>query len=211
MAGLQGVGKTTRVREAGVGAAQAREDGAARRHGRVYRPAAIDQLKTLGTQIDVPVFDMGVDGNPPEVAALGVKKAKEEDVDVVIVDTAGRLNIDEKLMGELKATKASTRADETLLVVDAMTGQEAATPTASALTAAEITGAILTKMDGDTRGGAALSVREVSGKPIKFTGVGEKMDARTLLPGTDDEPHSRMGDIASLVEKGAGGGGRGGG
>ena len=201
MAGLQGVGKTTACGKLAL---------ALRKQGKtvllvatdVYRPAAIDQLKTLGTQIDVPVFDMGVDGNPPEVAALGVKKAKEEDVDVVIVDTAGRLNIDEKLMGELKATKASTRADETLLVVDAMTGQEAATLTASFNEAVEITGAILTKMDGDTRGGAALSVREVSGKPIKFTGVGEKMDA--LEPFYPERMTSRilgMGDIVSLVEK----------
>jgi signal recognition particle subunit SRP54 len=201
MAGLQGVGKTTACGKLAL---------ALRKQGKsvlmvatdVYRPAAIDQLKTLGTQIGVPVFDMGVDGNPPEIAARGVRKAKDEDIDVVIVDTAGRLNIDEKLMGELKATKMATNADETLLVVDAMTGQEAATLTASFNDAVEITGAILTKMDGDTRGGAALSVREVSGKPIKFTGVGEKMDA--LEPFYPERMTSRilgMGDIVSLVEK----------
>lgn len=201
MAGLQGVGKTTACGKLSL---------ALRKQGKsvllvatdVYRPAAIDQLKTLGKQIGVPVFDMGVDGNPPEIAARGVRKAKDEDIDVVIVDTAGRLNIDEKLMGELKATKEATSADETLLVVDAMTGQEAATLTASFNEAVEITGAILTKMDGDTRGGAALSVREVSGKPIKFTGVGEKMDA--LEPFYPERMTSRilgMGDIVSLVEK----------
>ena len=201
MAGLQGVGKTTACGKLSL---------AMRKQGKtvllvatdVYRPAAIDQLKTLGTQIGVPVFDMGVDASPPEVAARGVRKAKEEDIDVVIVDTAGRLNVDEKLMSELKDTKLATKADETLLVVDAMTGQEAANLTASFNEAVEITGAILTKMDGDTRGGAALSVREVSGKPIKFTGVGEKMDA--LEPFYPERMTSRilgMGDIVSLVEK----------
>ena len=201
MSGLQGVGKTTACGKLSL---------AMKKQGKsvllvatdVYRPAAIDQLKTLGKQIGVPVFDMGVDGNPPEVAARGVRKAKDEDIDVVIVDTAGRLNIDEKLMSELKATKEATSADETLLVVDAMTGQEAAALTASFNEAVEITGAILTKMDGDTRGGAALSVREVSGKPIKFTGVGEKMDA--LEPFYPERMTSRilgMGDIVSLVEK----------
>lgn len=201
MAGLQGVGKTTACGKLSL---------AMKKQGKsvllvatdVYRPAAIDQLKTLGKQIGVPVFDMGVDGNPPEVAARGVRKAKDEDIDVVIVDTAGRLNIDEKLMSELKATKEATSADETLLVVDAMTGQEAAALTASFNEAVEITGAILTKMDGDTRGGAALSVREVSGKPIKFTGIGEKMDA--LEPFYPERMTSRilgMGDIVSLVEK----------
>ena len=132
----------------------------------------------------------------------GLAKAKAEDIDVVIVDTAGRLQIDEQLMGELQATKQATGADETLLVVDAMTGQEAAALTASFNDAVGITGAVLTKMDGDTRGGAALSVREVSGKPIKFTGIGEKMDA--LEPFYPERMTSRilgMGDVVTLVER----------
>ena len=123
----------------------------------MYRPAAIDQLKRLGEQIGTPVFDMGVHVDPPEVARIGLEKAREKGVDVVIVDTAGRLQIDGQLMEELQATKIATAADETLLVVDAMTGQEAAALTAAFDEAVGITGAVLTKMDGDTRGGAALS------------------------------------------------------
>ena len=201
MAGLQGVGKTTACGKLSLFLKKQNKT-ALLVATDVYRPAAIDQLKKLGEQIEVPVFDMGVDGDPPTIAAEGVRKAKDEGIDVVIVDTAGRLTIDEQLMGELKATKLATGADETLLVVDAMTGQEAATLTAAFNDAVEITGAVLTKMDGDTRGGAALSVREVSGKPIKFTGVGEKMDA--LEPFYPERMTSRilgMGDVVTLVER----------
>ena len=201
MAGLQGVGKTTACGKLSLFLKKQNKT-ALLVATDVYRPAAIDQLKKLGEQIGVPVYDEGVDGNPPEIAAKGVQKAKDEGIDVVIVDTAGRLTIDEQLMGELKATKLATGADETLLVVDAMTGQEAATLTAAFNDAVEITGAVLTKMDGDTRGGAALSVREVSGKPIKFTGVGEKMDA--LEPFYPERMTSRilgMGDVVTLVER----------
>jgi len=201
MAGLQGVGKTTAcgklalfLKKTGKSVMMVATD--------VYRPAAIDQLKILGKQIDVPVFDMGTDVAPPEIARAGAEKARADGVDVVIVDTAGRLTIDEQLMSELQSTKIATSADETLLVVDAMTGQEAATLTAAFNEAVGITGAVLTKMDGDTRGGAALSVREVSGAPIKFTGVGEKMDA--LEPFYPERMTSRilgMGDVVSFVER----------
>jgi signal recognition particle subunit SRP54 len=201
MAGLQGVGKTTACGKLAL-YLKKQEKTCLLVATDVYRPAAIDQLKKLGEQIGAPVFDMGIEASPPDIAAKGLAKAKEEGIDVVIVDTAGRLQIDEQLMGELQATKAATGADETLLVVDAMTGQEAAALTASFNDAVGITGAVLTKMDGDTRGGAALSVREVSGKPIKFTGVGEKMDA--LEPFYPERMTSRilgMGDVVTLVER----------
>ena len=201
MAGLQGVGKTTAcgklalyLKKEGKKSLLVATD--------VYRPAAIDQLKKLGEQIDVPVFELGTIAKPPDIARLGVEKAKKENVDVVIVDTAGRLQIDENLMAELLATKTATGADETLLVIDAMTGQEAASLTASFDEMIGITGAVLTKMDGDTRGGAALSVREVSGKPIKFVGSGEKLDA--LQPFYPERMTSRilgMGDVITLVER----------
>ncbi|MGB2925703.1 MAG: signal recognition particle protein, partial [Limnothrix sp.] len=168
----------------------------------VYRPAAIDQLKTLGEQIKVPVFDLGSDANPVEIARQGIEKGKELGVDVVIVDTAGRLQIDADMMGELKQIKDIIQPDDTLLVVDAMTGQEAASLTRTFHTEIGVTGAILTKMDGDTRGGAALSVRMISGQPIKFIGVGEKVEA--LDPFYPDRMASRilnMGDVLTLVEK----------
>mmetsp|Transcript_18950 Transcript_18950/g.57234 ORF Transcript_18950/g.57234 Transcript_18950/m.57234 type:complete len:569 (-) Transcript_18950:1209-2915(-) len=201
MAGLQGVGKTTAcgklalyLKGQGKKVSMVATD--------VYRPAAIDQLVKLGKFIDVPVFDMGTDAKPAEVAAKGVAQARKEKFDAVIVDTAGRLQIDDKLMGELAAAKKAIKPTDTLLVVDAMTGQEAATLTRAFNEAAPITGAILTKMDGDSRGGAALSVREVSGKPIKFIGSGEKMQALELF--YPDRIASRilgMGDILTLVEK----------
>jgi len=202
MAGLQGVGKTTACGKLALSLKKQNKTCLLVATD-VYRPAAIDQLKKLGNDLNVPVYDEGADASPPEIAKNGVEDAKKRgDVDVVIVDTAGRLNIDDELMNELIATKVSTQADETLLVVDAMTGQEAATLTKSFADAIDITGAILTKLDGDTRGGAALSVREVSGKPIKFTGVGEKMDA--LDPFYPERMTSRilgMGDVVSFVEK----------
>ena len=202
MAGLQGVGKTTACGKLALSLKKQNKTCLLVATD-VYRPAAIDQLKKLGNDLNVYVYDEGADASPPEIAKNGVEDAKKRgDVDVVIVDTAGRLNIDDELMNELIATKVSTQADETLLVVDAMTGQEAATLTKSFADAIDITGAILTKLDGDTRGGAALSVREVSGKPIKFTGVGEKMDA--LDPFYPERMTSRilgMGDVVSFVEK----------
>lgn len=201
MAGLQGTGKTTAtaklalyLRKQNKTALMVATD--------VYRPAAIDQLKTLGKQIDVPVFDMGSDANPVDIARQGIEKAKELGVDVVLVDTAGRLQIDTDMMAELKQIKETIQPDDTLLVVDSMTGQEAASLTRTFHEEIGVTGAILTKMDGDTRGGAALSVRMISGQPIKFIGVGEKVEA--LEPFYPDRLASRilnMGDVLTLVEK----------
>eukprot|EP00198_Chlamydomonas_reinhardtii_P007983 XP_001697320.1 chloroplast SRP54 subunit of signal recognition particle [Chlamydomonas reinhardtii] len=168
----------------------------------VYRPAAIDQLVKLGAAIDVPVFEMGTDVSPVEIAKKGVEEARRLGVDAVIIDTAGRLQVDEGMMAELRDVKSAVRPSDTLLVVDAMTGQEAANLVRSFNEAVDISGAILTKMDGDSRGGAALSVREVSGKPIKFVGVGEKMEA--LEPFYPERMASRilgMGDVLTLYEK----------
>lgn len=201
MAGLQGTGKTT---------ASAKLALHLRKQNRtcqlvatdVYRPAAIDQLITLGQQIEVPVFQMGSDADPVEIARQGVEQAKTAGIDTVIIDTAGRLQIDRDMMGELARIKETVDPHETLLVVDAMTGQEAANLTQTFHEQIGITGAILTKMDGDSRGGAALSVRRVSGQPIKFIGVGEKVEA--LQPFYPDRLASRilgMGDVLTLVEK----------
>ncbi|MEO1402102.1 MAG: signal recognition particle protein [Cyanobacteria bacterium J06635_1] len=201
MAGLQGTGKTTasaklalHLRKQNRSAMLVATD--------VYRPAAVDQLITLGKQIDVPVFEMGTDANPVDIARQGIAKAKADNIDTVIVDTAGRLQIDEDMMGELAQVKDTIKPNEVLLVVDAMTGQEAANLTQTFHEQIGITGAILTKMDGDSRGGAALSVRRISGKPIKFIGVGEKVEA--LQPFYPDRMASRilgMGDVLTLVEK----------
>jgi len=201
MAGLQGTGKTTATAKLAL-YLRKQERSCLMVGTDVYRPAAIDQLLTLGNQIDVPVFEMGTDADPVEIAKQGVAKAKELGVDTVIVDTAGRLQIDEDMMGELSRIKNTIKPDDTLLVVDAMTGQEAANLTHTFHDQIGITGAILTKLDGDSRGGAALSVRQVSGQPIKFVGVGEKVEA--LEPFYPDRLASRilnMGDILTLVEK----------
>jgi len=170
----------------------------------VYRPAAISQLKILGETVGVDVYSMGIDADPVDIVTNAVQKARDEGYDTVLVDTAGRQIIDDNLMDELKRIKQAVNPDETLLVVDAMTGQEAASLTASFDSAVGITGAILTKMDGDSRGGAAVSVRGVSGKPIKFVGTGEK--TADLEPFYPDRMASRilgMGDVISLVEKAA--------
>ncbi|MEH2052278.1 signal recognition particle protein [Nostoc sp.] len=201
MAGLQGTGKTTataklalHLRKLDRSCLLVATD--------VYRPAAIDQLLTLGKQIDVPVFELGSDADPVEIARQGVERARAEGVNTVIIDTAGRLQIDEDMMAELARIKATVQPHETLLVVDAMTGQEAANLTRTFHDQIGITGAILTKLDGDSRGGAALSVRKISGAPIKFVGVGEKVEA--LQPFYPDRMASRilgMGDVLTLVEK----------
>lgn len=201
MAGLQGTGKTTATAKLALHL---------RKQDRstllvatdIYRPAAIDQLVTLGKQIGVPVFELGTDADPVEIARQGVEQARRDRVDTVIIDTAGRLQIDESMMGELARIKSTVQPHEILLVVDAMTGQEAANLTRTFHEQIGITGAILTKLDGDTRGGAALSVRKISGQPIKFVGVGEKVEA--LQPFYPDRMASRilgMGDVLTLVEK----------
>jgi signal recognition particle subunit SRP54 len=201
MAGLQGAGKTTATAKLALHL---------RKENRttlmvatdVYRPAAIDQLITLGKQIDVPVFEMGTDANPVEIARQGIAKAREMGVDTVIVDTAGRLQIDDRMMTELADVKNAIQPHEILLVVDSAIGQEAANVTMTFHDRIGITGAILTKLDGDTRGGAALSVRAISGQPIKFVGVGEKVEA--LDPFYPERMASRilgMGDVLTLVEK----------
>ena len=228
LAGLQGAGKTTaagklalylKEREVDYDAVDAMGDEASQMltsrmptrqrkvlmaAADVYRPAAIKQLEVLGESIGVDVFTMGTDADPVDIAASAVEKAKAEGYDTVLVDTAGRQVIDEDLMEELRRIKNKVNPDETLLVVDAMTGQEAASLTASFDAAVGITGAILTKLDGDSRGGAAVSVRGVSGKPIKFVGTGEKTP--DLEPFYPDRMASRilgMGDVVSLVEKAA--------
>ncbi|ELS05293.1 signal recognition particle subunit FFH/SRP54 (srp54) [Xenococcus sp. PCC 7305] len=201
MAGLQGTGKTTATAKLAL-YLRKQQRSCLMVGTDVYRPAAIDQLLTLGKQIDVPVFEMGTDADPVEIARQGLAKAREMSVDTVIVDTAGRLQIDSDMMGELAQIKETIQPDDVLLVVDSMTGQEAANLTHTFHEQIGITGAILTKLDGDTRGGAALSVRQVSGQPIKFVGTGEKVEA--LEPFYPDRIASRilnMGDVLTLVEK----------
>lgn len=168
----------------------------------IYRPAAIKQLEVLGEQLKVPVFSLGDKVNPVEIAKAGLQHAKDNGNDYVIIDTAGRLHIDENLMDELKNVREATSPDEILLVVDAMTGQDAVNVAESFHQQLELSGVVLTKLDGDTRGGAALSVKAVTGCPIKFVASGEKMDA--LEPFYPDRMASRilgMGDMLSLIEK----------
>ena len=167
----------------------------------VYRPAAIEQLKIVGEKAGARVFEMG-QGDPVEIAKEGMKFAKDHGHDLVIVDTAGRLHIDEKLMDELKAIEAAVNPNEILLVIDAMTGQDAVTVADTFNKALPVTGIILTKLDSDTRGGAAISVKQVTGKPIKFSGTGEKLD--DIEPFHPSRMASRilgMGDVLTLIEK----------
>ncbi|CAK8544088.1 unnamed protein product [Lathyrus sativus] len=201
LAGLQGVGKTTVCAKL---ATYLKKQGKSCMlvAGDVYRPAAIDQLTILGKQVDVPVYTAGTDVKPSVIAKQGFVEAKKKKIDVVIVDTAGRLQIDKAMMDELKEVKRALNPTEVLLVVDAMTGQEAAALVTTFNLEIGITGAILTKLDGDSRGGAALSVKEVSGKPIKLVGRGERME--DLEPFYPDRMAGRilgMGDVLSFVEK----------
>ncbi|MCI8601715.1 MAG: signal recognition particle protein [Oscillospiraceae bacterium] len=167
----------------------------------VYRPAAIEQLKIVGEKAGARVFEMG-QGNPVEIAKEGLKFAKDHGHDLVIVDTAGRLHIDEQLMDELKRIEAEVHPNEILLVVDAMTGQDAVTVASTFNEALPVTGVILTKLDSDTRGGAAISVRQVTGKPIKFSGIGEKLDdLEPFHPGRMASRILGMGDMLTLIEK----------
>mgnify|MGYP005745722793 FL=1 len=201
MVGLQGAGKTT---HAGKLAAMYKSKGKTPLLVAcdVYRPAAIDQLKIVGESVGVPVFSMGAKISPVEIANAGVEHARKNGCDFVIIDTAGRLHIDEGLMEELVKIKNTVNPTEILLTIDAMLGQDAVNVAKTFNDKLDITGVILTKLDGDTRGGAALSVKYITGKPIKFIGTGEKMDALEVFH--PDRMASRilgMGDVLSLIEK----------
>lgn len=200
LVGLQGAGKTTNG---------AKLAGYIRRQGKrpllaacdIYRPAAIKQLETVGAQLNIPVFQMG-QTNPVDIAKAAVEHAKRHGNDVVFLDTAGRLHIDETLMDELKNIRDAVEPSEILLVVDAMTGQDAVNAATAFDEALGVTGVMLSKLDGDARGGAALSIRAATGKPIKFIGVGEKLDM--IEPFHPDRMASRilgMGDVLTLIEK----------
>ncbi|MCX7883540.1 MAG: signal recognition particle protein [Caloramator sp.] len=199
--GLQGAGKTTMAGKLAL---------YLKKHSKkpmlvaadIYRPAAIKQLQVLGAQIDVPVFSLGDKINPVDIAKAGIENAKKSGCDYVIIDTAGRLHIDEELMNELVNIKNSINPNEILLVIDAMTGQDAVNVAEQFNNSLELTGVILTKLDGDTRGGAAISVKAVTGKPIKFVGVGEKLtDIEVFYPDRMSSRILGMGDILSLIEK----------
>jgi signal recognition particle subunit SRP54 len=201
MVGLQGAGKTTTT---GKLAQFLKKQGKYPLlvAGDVYRPAAIKQLQILGEQLKTPVFSMGDQVSPVDIAKAALEHARVHGFDYVLIDTAGRLHIDEALMNELKLVKDAVNPHEILLVVDAMTGQDAVQVADTFHKELEVTGAILTKLDGDTRGGAALSIRAVTGTPIKFAGMGEKLDA--LEPFHPDRMASRilgMGDVLTLIEK----------
>ncbi|MDY4647228.1 MAG: signal recognition particle protein [Aerococcus suis] len=202
MAGLQGAGKTTTV---GKLANLIREQDKRKPllvAGDVYRPAAINQLQTIGQQLDLPVFSLGTDANPVEIAKQAVAKAEAEGYDTVFIDTAGRLQIDEALMTELKNIKQTVNPDEILLTVDAMSGQEAANVAKTFNEDLDITGVVLTKIDGDSRGGAALSIVSVTGQPIKFTGTGEKLsEIEKFYPDRMANRILGMGDMMTLIEK----------
>ena len=200
MVGLQGAGKTTN---------SAKLAGLMKKQGKrpllvacdVYRPAAIEQLEVVGKQLDIPVFQMG-QISPVDIAKAAIEHAKKHGNDLVFLDTAGRLHIDAALMEELQNIKNTVSPDEILLVVDAMIGQDAVNAAKAFDEALDITGVMLTKLDGDARGGAALSIKTVTGKPIKFVGTGEKLDQ--VEPFHPDRMASRilgMGDVLSLIEK----------
>lgn len=201
MCGLQGAGKTTHCGKIA---------GLLKKQGKrpllvacdVYRPAAIKQLEIVGGSLGIPVFSLGDKVDPVKIAKAGVENAIKNGNDVVFIDTAGRLSIDEEMMNELRNIKSAVEPTEILLVVDAMTGQDAVNVAENFNAALDITGVVLTKLDGDTRGGAALSVRYVTGKPIKYVGTGEKLD--NIEPFFPDRMASRilgMGDVLSLIEK----------
>lgn len=201
MVGLQGAGKTTTSGKL-ARFLQKQNRRTLLVAGDVYRPAAIRQLEVLGASLDTPVFSLGDQESPVTIAKRGVKKAREEGFDYVIIDTAGRLHIDDEMMGELREIREQVSPDEILLVVDAMTGQDAVNVAQSFNQQLGLTGVVLTKLDGDTRGGAALSVKAVTNCPIKFVGMGEKTDA--LEPFFPDRMASRilgMGDVLTLIEK----------
>ncbi|WP_010630978.1 signal recognition particle protein [Sporolactobacillus vineae] len=200
--GLQGAGKTTSAAKLANYIRKAHNKKPLMIAADIYRPAAIKQLQTLGRQLDIPVFSLGDQVNPVDIVRQGLEQAQTDHNDLVMIDTAGRLHVDDALMEELEQIKSVSHPDEIFLVVDAMTGQDAVNVAGAFNDRLDITGVIMTKLDGDTRGGAALSIRSVTGKPIKFVGMGEKMDA--LEPFHPDRMASRilgMGDVLSLIEK----------
>ena len=202
MVGLQGAGKTTTSGKLANLLRKKYNRNPLLVAADIYRPAAIKQLQTLGKQLDMPVFSLGDQVSPVEIAKEAIAKAKEEHHDYVLIDTAGRLHVDEKLMDELKDIKELTKPDEIFLVVDAMTGQDAVNVAQSFNEQLGLTGVVLTKLDGDTRGGAALSIRSVTNTPIKFVGMGEKLDALEVFH--PERMASRilgMGDVLTLIEK----------
>lgn len=202
MAGLQGSGKTTTVAKLARWLKNTQNKSVLVTSADIYRPAAIEQLKTLAETVEVEFHESSSDQDPVEIARSAIQAAKNKVIDVVLIDTAGRLHIDEEMMAEIKRIHSAIQPTETLFVVDSMTGQDAANTAKAFNEALPLTGIILTKTDGDARGGAALSIRHITGKPIKFMGVGEKIDA--LEPFHPDRVASRilgMGDILSLVEE----------
>lgn len=202
MAGLQGSGKTTTVAKLARWLQQSQKKTVLVTSADIYRPAAIDQLQTLAKQVGAEFYPSDANTSPVAIATGAITAAKNKVIDVVIIDTAGRLHIDDEMMAEIKQLHAAIQPIETLFVVDSMTGQDAANTAKAFNDALPLTGVILTKTDGDARGGAALSIRRITGKPIKFIGVGEKIDA--LEPFYPDRIASRilgMGDILSLVEE----------
>lgn len=204
LVGLQGTGKTTLAAKLGLFLRKQKGKRVMLVACDVYRPAAITQLELLGRQLNIPVYSEGTDANPPDIARRALEKARDDMVQVVILDTAGRLQIDDHLMEELEQIETNVSTSERLLVVDAMTGQEAVKVAETFNQRIDITGVVMTKMDGDARGGAALSVRAVTGVPIKFLSTGEKVDSNTLQPFHPDRLASRilgMGDVLSLIER----------
>ncbi|MEY8371311.1 signal recognition particle protein [Aerococcaceae bacterium 50-4] len=202
MAGLQGAGKTTTVGKLAAFLKKNDHKKPLLVAGDIYRPAAINQLQTIGQQLDLPVFTLGDQVSPVEIAQQAIEHAKMNGYDVVFIDTAGRLQIDERLMTELKDIKAAVQPDEILLTVDSMTGQEAANVAKAFDEELDVTGVVLTKLDGDTRGGAALSIVSVTGKPIKFTGTGEKLtEIERFYPDRMSNRILGMGDMLTLIEK----------
>ncbi|ARQ04272.1 signal recognition particle protein [Macrococcoides caseolyticum] len=202
MVGLQGAGKTTTAGKLALLMRKKYNKKPLLVACDIYRPAAIQQLQTVGKQIDIPVFTLGDQVSPKEITERALQHAKEEHLDFVIIDTAGRLHIDEALMNELVEVKEISQPDEIMLVVDSMTGQDAVNVAESFDNQLDVTGVTLTKLDGDTRGGAALSIRSVTQKPIKFVGMSEKLDG--LEPFHPERMASRilgMGDVLSLIEK----------
>ncbi|MDQ1301995.1 MAG: signal recognition particle subunit [Chloroflexota bacterium] len=202
LVGLQGAGKTTMAGKLALTLRKSNNRRSLLVAADTYRPAAVTQLEVLGKQIDIPVHSEGTQVAPPEIVSHGLRRAREGAYDVVILDTAGRLQINDDMMRELEQIKAIAKPQEILLVADAMTGQEAVNVAKGFHERVGLTGLILTKVDGDARGGAAISMREVTGVPIKFLGVGEKLDA--LEPFHPDRLASRilgMGDVLTLIEK----------